>query len=144
MVSLVQNHMVERGGIDCGAVAQRVDRCKHMALYGGPLAVIQQLAEVAHLEHVAKDSARLLQDLAPVRDVQQRLDASRLPEGPVIERGHNRLSRARRRDHQIAVPSKLARRREFLKHWLLEVPRLDFEQQIVARIVAGVRREGSS
>ena len=25
--------------------AQRVDRCKHMALYGGPLAVIQPLAE---------------------------------------------------------------------------------------------------
>jgi hypothetical protein len=103
--------MVERGGIDCGAVAQRVDRCKHMALYGGPLAVIQQLAEVTHLEHVAKDPPRLLQDLAPVRDVQQRLDASRLPQGPVVERGHDRLSRARGRDQKIAVPTELSRGR---------------------------------
>src|SRR6266849_4879901 len=134
--------MVERGGIDCGAVAQRVDRCKHMALYGGLLAVIQQLAEVTHLEHVAKDATRLLEYLAAVRDVQQRLDPPRLPQGPVIERGHDRLSRARGRDHQIAMPSKLARRREFLKHRLLEVSRLDFEQQILARIVAAVRREG--
>ena len=77
-----------------------------------------------------------------MRDVQQRLDASRLPQGPVVERGHDRLPRARGRDQKIALPSKLARRREFLKHGLLEVPRLDFEQQILARIVAGVRREG--
>ena len=141
MVSLVQNHMVECGGIDRGAVAQRVDRCKHMALNGGPLALIQQLAEVAHLEHVAKDSTRLLEDLAAVRDIQQRLDASRLPQGPVVERGHDGLSRARGRDQQIAVPSELARGRELLKHRFLEVPRLDFEQQVLARIMAGVRRE---
>ena len=70
-----------------------------MTLNGGPLALIQQLAEVAHLEHVAKDSTRLLQDLAAVRDVKQRLDASRLPQGPVVERGHDCLSRARGRDH---------------------------------------------
>ena len=110
-------------------------------LNGGPLALVQQLAEVAHLEHVAKDSTRLLEDLAAVRDVQQRLDASRLPQGAVIERGHDGLSRARRRDHQIAVPSELARGRELLKHRLLEVPRLDLEQQAITRIVAGVRRE---
>ena len=81
VVSLVQNHMVECGGIDRGAVAQRIDRCKHVALNGGPLALVQQLAEVAHLEHVAKDATRLLEDLAAVRDIQQRLDASRLPQG---------------------------------------------------------------
>ena len=70
VVSLVQNHMVERGGIDGRAVAERVDRRKDMALHGGPLAVIQQLAEVTHLEHVAKDATRLLEYLAAVRDVQ--------------------------------------------------------------------------
>jgi hypothetical protein len=36
------------------------------------------------------------------------------------------------------VRSELARGREFLKHRFLEVPRLDFEQQVFARIVAGV------
>ena len=141
VVSLVQNHVVECGGIDRGAVPQRIDRRKHVALNGGPLALVQQLAEVAHLERVAKDATRLFEDLAAVRDIEQRLHASRLPQGAVIDRGHNGLPRARRRDYQIAMPSELARGREFLKHRLLEVPRFDLDQQILTRIVARVRRE---
>ena len=57
VMSLVQDHVVECGGIDGGAVAQRIDRCKDMALNRGPLALVQQLAEVAHLEHVCEKSA---------------------------------------------------------------------------------------
>ena len=143
VVSLVKNHVVECGGIDRGAVAQRIDGRKHMALNGGPLALVQQLAEVAHLERVAKDATRLLEDLAAVRDIQQRLDASRLPQGAVIDRGHNGLPRAGRRDHQIAMPSELARGREFLKHRLLEVPRFNLDQQDFTRIVACIRRESA-
>jgi hypothetical protein len=97
-MSLVQNHMVECGGIDGRPVAQRINRCKHVTLNGRPLALAQKFTEVAHLEHVPKDSTSLVEDLAAVRDVQQRFHASRLPQGPVIERGHDGLACTRGRD----------------------------------------------
>ena len=141
VVRLVQNHVVEGGGINRGTIPQRIDGCKNVAANGGPLALVEQFAEVAHLRHMPKDSTRLIEDLATVRDVQQRLDVSRLPQGTVIECGHDGLSGARRRDHQIAVPPEPARGREFLKDRLLEVPRLNLEQQAVIRLVG--RRESA-
>jgi hypothetical protein len=82
-----------------------------MAPDRGSLGLVQQLAEITHLEHVTKHATRQLEDLATVRDAEQRLHVSRLPQGAVIDRCHHGFARASAGDHQVSMPPERARPR---------------------------------
>ena len=74
VVGFVDHDMIERRRIDRRTRSERVDGRKDMTADRRPLAVVQQFTKPGLLQRVAKHAAGLIEDLAAMRDVQQRID----------------------------------------------------------------------
>ena len=105
MVELVDHHdVVGRSSQGCEPpLVQGLDGCEDMAPLNRPIGPDQQLPEVPVPERRAVLRQALLQDLFAVRDEQERQVAVLLAQPRVVERCHDGLPGARRRDHEVPV-----------------------------------------
>ena len=92
------------------AGVEALDRREDVLEARGPLAADPELAEGRVPERVAERRPALVEDLLAVRDEQQPVRGERRAQARVVDRGHDRLARAGRRDEQVPVVA--LRRRE--------------------------------
>ncbi len=127
VVELVHDDHVEvvgRDGVHAAGV-ERLDGREHVLELPRPPAPHPLLAEARVPEGVGERGAALRQDLLPVGDEEEARPGEPPSQPLVVQRGHDRLPRARGRHQQVPVPAALPRQLDLLQQPLLERVRPD-------------------
>ena len=122
MVELVDDHDVEACGVDVGETSgiEALDGGEHVLVERRASAIDPQFAEAVTPECVPKGPQALVEDLLAMRDEQQPRARQSRAEPGVVDRGHDRLARARRCHEEVAMMPLLTREFDLLEQPLLE------------------------
>jgi hypothetical protein len=122
VVELVHDHHVEVVGrkLRQARRAQALDGGKDVLEVLGTTAGHPQLAEGVVAERVAEGGQALGEQLLAMGHEQQASPAELARQPRVVDRGHDRLAGAGRRDQEVLVVTLLARHRDLLEQALLE------------------------